>query len=203
MNSYFEKNKYKLLDKLLPLMPESKSYTTNIDGLLIVKRDAPFQSEVCLQQPLLIFSVQGEKRYSAGSEIIDYKQGQIVFQGTPMPCSSYVLKASKEIPYIAMVFAVNMQLMTEVIYSLDNVDISSMTHAYSSLGKIEAGNDIIDSFIRLADLLNKSYNDIKVLSPLMLKEMYYFLLKTELREKLISFAITSTAESPFRNPAAR
>ena len=62
-----------------------------------------------------------------------------------------------------MVFAVNMQLMTEVIYSLDNVDISSMTHAYSSLGKIEAGNDIIDSFIRLADLLNKSYNDIKVL----------------------------------------
>ena len=52
-----------------------------------------------------------------------------------MPCSSYVLKASKEIPYIAMVFAVNMQLMTEVIYSLDNVDISSMTHAYSSLGK--------------------------------------------------------------------
>ncbi len=192
MNSYFEKNKYKLLDKLLPLMPESKSYTTNIDGLLIVKRDAPFQSEVCLQQPLLIFSVQGEKRYSAGSEIIDYKQGQIVFQGTPMPCSSYVLKASKEIPYIAMVFAVNMQLMTEVIYSLDNVDISSMTHAYSSLGKIEAGNDIIDSFIRLADLLNKSYNDIKVLSPLMLKEMYYFLLKTELREKLISFAITSS-----------
>ena len=187
MNSYFEKNKYKLLDKLLTLMPESKSYTTNIDGLLIVKRDAPFQSEVCLQQPLLIFSVQGEKRYSAGSEIIDYKQGQIVFQGTPMPCSSYVLKASKEIPYIAMVFAVNMQLMTEVIYSLDNVDISSMTHAYSSLGKIEAGNDIIDSFIRLADLLNKSYNDIKVLSPLMLKEMYYFLLKTDKILKIINY----------------
>ena len=95
MNINFEENKYKLLNALLPLMPESQSYDTKIDGLLIVKRDNPFKSEVCLQQPILIFSVQGEKRYAAGSEIIDYKQGQIVFQGAPMPCSSYVLKSDK------------------------------------------------------------------------------------------------------------
>ena len=174
MNSYFEENKYKLLNALLPLMPESQSYDTKIDGLLIVKRDKPVQSEVCLQQPVLIFSVQGEKRYAAGSEIIDYKQGQIVFQGAPMPCSSYVLKADKETPYVAMVLSVNMQLMTEVIYFLDDVDTSAMINSYSSLGRIEAGSELVDSFIRLAELLNKSNNDIKVLSPLMIKEIYYF-----------------------------
>lgn len=192
MNSYFEENKHKLLYALLPLMPESQSYDTKIDGLLIVKRDNPVQSEVCLQQPILIFSVQGEKRYAAGSEIIDYMQGQIVFQGAPMPCSSYVLKATKEKPYVAMVLAVDMQLMTEVIYSLDDVDTSAITQSYSSLGRIEADKELVDSFIRLAELLNKSDNDIKVLSPLMIKEIYYFLLKTELREKLIPFAITSS-----------
>lgn len=109
-----------------------------------------------------------------------------------MPCSSYVLKADKETPYVAMVLSVNMQLMTEVIYFLDDVDTSAMTHSYSSLGRIEAGSELVDSFIRLAELLNKSNNDIKVLSPLMIKEIYYFLLKTELREKLISFTITSS-----------
>ena len=91
-----------------------------------------------------------------------------------------------------MVLAVNIQLMTEIIYSLDNMDTSAVTHSYSSLGRVEAGSELVDSFIRLADLLNKSDNDIKVLSPLMIKEIYYFLLKTELREKLIPFAITSS-----------
>ena len=48
MNSYFEENKHKLLDALLPLMPESQSYNTKIDGLLIVKRDNPVsQKYVC------------------------------------------------------------------------------------------------------------------------------------------------------------
>ncbi|MDE7314485.1 MAG: AraC family transcriptional regulator, partial [Mucispirillum sp.] len=148
MNIYFEENKHKLLNALLPLMPESQSYDTKIDGLLIVRRDNPVQSEVCLQQPVLIFSIQGEKRYAAGSEIIDYKQGQIVFQGAPIPCSSYVLKASRETPYVAMVLAVNIQLMTEIIHLLDNMDVSSVTHSYSRLGRVEAGSELIESFIR-------------------------------------------------------
>lgn len=192
MNSYFEENKHKLLDALLPLMPDSLSYNTKIDNLIIVKRDKPVQSETCLQQPVLIFSIQGEKRYAAGSEIIDYKQGQIVFQGAAMPCSSYVLKATEKTPYVAIVLAVDMHIMSEVIYSLDDIDTSAMIHSYSSLGKIDAGRELVDSFIRLADLLNKSDNDIKVLSPLIIKEIYYFLLKSELREKLIPFAITSS-----------
>ncbi len=192
VENYFEANKHRLLEALLPLMPESKSYNTNIDGLLIVKRDNPVQSEVCLQQPILIFSVQGEKRYAAGSEIIDYKQGQIVFQGAPMPCSSYVLKANKETPYVAMVLTVNMQLMTEVIHLLDNVDTSAITQSYSSLGRIDAGRELVECFIRLANLLSMSDNDMKVLSPLIIKEIYYFLLKTDLKEKLIPFAITSS-----------
>lgn len=192
MNSYFKENKHKLLNALLPLMPESYSYDTKVDGLIIVKRDNPVQSEVCLQQPIFIFSVQGEKRYAAGNEVIDYKEGQIVFQGAPMPCSSYVLKADKETPYVAMVLAVNMQLITEVIYAFDNIDTSSMTHSYSSLGRIDAGRELVESFIRLAELLSKSDNDIKVLSPLIIKEIYYLLLKTDLKEKLIPFAITSS-----------
>ena len=34
MDNYFEENKKLLIDALLPLMPESKSYDTLVDGLL-------------------------------------------------------------------------------------------------------------------------------------------------------------------------
>lgn len=189
MDNYFEENKKLLIDALLPLMPESKSYDTLVDGLLIVKRDQPIESEVCLQQPIFIFSVQGEKRYAAGRKVIDYRQGQIVFQGAPMPCSSYVLKASESEPYIAMVLAINMQILTELIYSSEEVDSSCINQSYSSLGVIDVTDDLVDSFLRLAKLLNKSSDDIKILSPLIIKEIYYYLLKTPLREKLISFAV--------------
>ncbi len=192
MNNYFKENKEKLLNELLPLMPEPVSYNTLIDGLMIVRRDTPVMSEVCMQQPIFIFSVQGEKRYAAGSKVIDYHEGQIVFQGAPMPSSSYVLKASKEYPYIAMILSVDMQIMSELIYSLENVDTSIINHSYSSLGMIDATDELIDSFLRLAHLLNADENDIKILSPLIIKEIYYYLLKTPLREKLLPFAIASS-----------
>lgn len=192
MNNYFEENKKLIIDALLPLMPESKSYDTLVDGLLIVKRDQPIESEVCLQQPIFIFSVQGEKRYAAGSEVIDYRQGQIVFQGAPMPCSSYVLKASESEPYIAMVLAINMQILTELMYSSEEFDSSCINQSYSSLGVIDVTDDLVDCFLRLAKLLNKSSDDIKIVAPLIIKEIYYYLLKTPLREKLVSFAAASS-----------
>lgn len=192
MNSFFLENKEKLLHELLPLMPEPVSYNTLVDGLMIVRRDTPVMSEVCMQQPIFIFSVQGEKRYAAGSKVIDYHEGQIVFQGAPMPSSSYVLKASKEYPYIAMILSVDMQIMSELIYSLENVDTSIINHAYSSLGMIDATDELIDSFLRLAHLLNADESDIKILSPLIIKEIYYYLLKTPLRDKLLPFAIASS-----------
>lgn len=192
MNSCFLENKEKLLNELLPLMPEPVSYNTLIDGLMIVRRDTPAMSEVCMQQPVFLFSVQGEKRYAAGSKVIDYHEGQIVFQGAPMPSSSYVLKASKECPYIAMILSVDMQIMSELIYSMENVDTSIINHSYSSLGMIDATDELVDSFLRLSRLLNADENDIKILSPLIIKEIYYYLLKTPLREKLLPFAIASS-----------
>lgn len=192
MKSYFEEKKQSILDALLPLMPESKSYDTLVDGLLIVKREQPIESEVCLQQPIFIFSIQGEKRYAAGSEVIDYRAGQIVFQGAPMPCSSYVLKASENEPYVAIVLALNMQILTELIYASEEFDSSFINQSYSSLGVIDITDDLTDCFLRLAKLLNKKNDDIKILSPLIIKEIYYYLLKTPLKEKLVSFAVASS-----------
>ena len=192
MTNYFKEKKQDLLNALLPLMPESKSYDTLVDGLLTVKREQTIESEVCLQQPIFIFSVQGQKRYAAGSEVIDYRQGQIVFQGAPMPCSSYVLKASVEEPYVAMVLTLNMQILTELIYASEDINSSYINQSYSSLGVIDVSDDLVDCFLRLAKLLNQNSNDIKILSPLIIKEMYYYLLKTPLREKLVSFAVASS-----------
>lgn len=192
MTNYFKEKKQDLLNALLPLMPESKSYDTLVDGLLIVKREQTIESEVCLQQPIFIFSVQGQKRYAAGSEVIDYRQGQIVFQGAPMPCSSYVLKASVEEPYVAMVLTLNMQILTELIYASEDINSSYINQSYSSLGVIDVSDDLVDCFLRLAKLLNQNSNDIKILSPLIIKEIYYYLLKTPLREKLVSFAVASS-----------
>lgn len=192
MSKYFEEKQQSILDALLPLMPESKSYDTLVDGLLIVKREQPIESEICLQQPIFIFSIQGEKRYAAGSEVIDYREGQIVFQGAPMPCSSYVLKASENEPYVAIVLALNMQILTELIYASEKFDSSFINQSYSSLGVIDITDDLTDCFLRLAKLLNKKNDDIKILSPLIIKEIYYYLLKTPLKEKLISFAVASS-----------
>lgn len=192
MNEYFKEKQQDLLNSLLPLLPEPNANNTLIDGVLIVKREAAMHSEVCLQQPVFIFSVQGEKRYNAGSEIIDYRQGEIVFQGAPMPCSSYVLKASKEYPYVAIVLTVNMHIMSELIYTFEDIDTTAIYQSFSSLGKIDVTNELVDSFIRLANLLNKDENDIKIISPLIVKEIYYYLLKSPLKDKLMSFAIASS-----------
>lgn len=195
LNSCFDENKHKFLDTLLPLMPEPNSYKTKVDGLVIVKRESMIHSGISMQQPVLIFSVQGEKKIFAGSEVIEYCQGNIVFQGAPLPCSSCVMKATNEEPYVAMILSIDRKLMSEIIYSLDNLYTESITHSYSSLGKIEASTNLTDCFLRLAGLLKMDDNDIKVLAPLIIREIYYFLLKTDLKEKLIPFALTSSQNS--------
>ncbi len=195
MGNYFQENKNKFLEALMPLMPEATTYDTGIDGLIIAKRDTTKVSEICLQQPIFIFSVQGEKRYAVGSKVIDYHEGQVVFQGTPMASSSYVLKASKDEPYVAMVLTIDMQIMSELILLIDDVDTSLVTQSVSSLSMLDATDEIVDSFLRLANLLNKDERDQKVLSPLIIKEIYYHLLKTPLKEKLLPFAIASSHNS--------
>ena len=69
---------------------------------------------------------------------------------------------------------------------------TAIYQSFSSLGKIDVTNELVDSFIRLANLLNKDENDIKVISPLIVKEIYYYLLKSPLKDKLMSFAIASS-----------
>lgn len=184
---YNDEIKHEILESLLKYNPKSISVDTHIKGLRIARRDEPVASEVCLQNPVIIFPVQGVKRYIVNTKIYDYHEGQVMLIGVDMPSSSYVVQASPEKPYVSMIIAIDMFIVSELYRELGDINFN-LNQTYSCIECIDINYELLDAFKRLAKLLNNPH-DSKIIAPMIIKEIHYLLLKTPISSHLYSIAL--------------
>lgn len=183
---YNDDIKNEILKHLLQYNTYPVSVDTHINGFRIARRDSPEASEICLQNPVIIFPVQGTKRYIVNSSIYDYHEGQVMLIGVDMPSSSYVVEASKTKPYISMIIKIDMFLISELYKEFSSLDIN-LDDVYNGVECIDINEELLDAFKRLAKTLNEP-NDSKIIAPMIIKEIHYLLLKTPIRMHLYSIA---------------
>jgi len=163
-----------LKEKLLRWLPKPGKISTAIDPLGFSRREAPNQPENCFYKPSVGVILQGYKRSVVGSQEYSYGENECLVAGVDMPSSFYVTEASPEKPFLAISLDLDKLLIAKLASEISLPPTSGKTfHKGVSVKVIEP--DVLEAFLRLADLLDKP-KQIPVLAPMIIREIHYKLL---------------------------
>ena len=147
---------------------------TAIPGLHITRREENGTPEQCFEQPLAGLVIQGTKHsLVAGHEYI-YMENQCVVTGVHMPIVSWVDHPSHEHPFLFVYLYLDKSLLTSLIMEM-NPAPSGDEESTPGVSVADAGADIMEMFLRLLKLLDKT-EQLAVRAPMMLRELHYLLL---------------------------
>lgn len=114
-----------------------------------------------------------------GSNNLIYGKGQYVISCTDIPVSSRVAEAAPDKPFVALILEFDSNLISDLILE---TKISSTVNDEKCLAIAETDEHLLDAFYRLAQLLEKTQD--KMLSSMVIKEIYYRLLTGPLGSQL-------------------
>ena len=163
-----------LKEKLLRWMPGTGDYPTAIEGLSIHRRDEANKPENCFYKPLVAVIVQGFKRSVIGSEEYRYGQNHCLVAGVDMPSVNHVTVASPEQPFLGLSLSLDKYLITQLAAEIAP-SCRLGTGSYKGMAVADVDPEVLDAFLRLAELLEKP-EQIPVLAPMIIREVHYRLL---------------------------
>ncbi|WP_345993233.1 AraC family transcriptional regulator [Sulfurimonas sp. HSL-1716] len=151
--------------------------STQIDQLTFYYRTDPTDMLATLYEPSVCIILQGSKEVGLGGELIPYDKEMYLLASIHMPAQVRVATASAEQPYIGLTITFTMEQIFEVL--------KEMPPAPRQLGSAKRGlyfgemkPQLLESVTRLVRLVD-SPRDIPVLSPLIIKEILYTVMRDE------------------------
>lgn len=186
-----------LKEKLLRRLPEPGRYPTAIEGFMISRRHDAKELENCVYKPLVAVVLQGSKRSVIGSEEYRYGENHCLVIGVDLPSANHVLDASPEKPFLAVTLDLDKYLITQL--SAEIPPSSRFENgSYKGMAVAEVDPDVLDAFLRLAELLDKP-EQIPVLAPLLIREIHYRLLVGPQGERLRMINTLGTQSNQIAN----
>ena len=161
-------------DIILKNIPGTGNYPTAIKGVRIVRRNNPTEFLRCFYNPSCILVLQGLKQMLYGDENIVYTKGQYVVSCTDIPVSSRVAEASEDKPFVVMILELDSNIISNLL--LETKLPKTEMPEDRALAIADTDSELLDAFYRLAQLLEKTEAEQQILSPMIIKEIYYRLL---------------------------
>ncbi len=164
------------IDRYTDAKRENRLYATAIDGVSTLRSDPLTQSAQCMIKPALCITVQGEKAAKFGSNLYEYGAGQGLVVTAEMPERGTVCAASKEKPYLGLVFELNLQTLQELV---EVRSVEARTYARRKGAgpfTLELNGQLLDCVLRTVQLFDMP-DAIPVLYPGIMREICYWLLK--------------------------
>lgn len=169
-------------DIILRNIPDVGNYPTAIKGVRIVRRNNPTEFMRCFYNPTCILVLQGVKHMLYGNENIVYTKGQYVVSCTDIPVSSRVAEASEDKPFVVLILELDSNIISNLI--LETKLPQAVDNKEKALAIADTDAELLDSFYRLAQLIEKPEAEQNIMSPIIIKEIYYRLLTGPLGSQL-------------------
>lgn len=153
-------------------------FATEIDGLGVSRARAPTPLAAIVYQPIFCLVLQGEKQALLGERTVSFGRGQSVIVSLDLPTSSRIVKASRAEPYVALALRLDAGLLRELAAEMEPVGQEARGGAKAeaiAAGEVDAA--ILDAFARLFGLVGKPADTRRVLAPLILREIHFWLLR--------------------------
>lgn len=149
---------------------------TAIPELLVLNTAVPTKFEGALYNPIVCLTLQGEKLIHIGDKAITLCAGDTMIISQDMPVMASVTKASIKEPYIALVLVLDFQLLHSIYEDMKDQNFVDQNSLAAESNKADV--ELTDAFRKLFFLLDKP-QDIKVMAPILLRELHYRLLQAK------------------------
>ena len=156
------------------LVRDDGMHPTAIDDLFLIRCSAPSELVHGLHKPALCIIVQGSKEVRLGDELYTYDALHYLVVSVTVPVAGRVLEASCGEPYLCIRLDIDPAMVATLV--AESAPLSQPVEGPARgvyLDRIDA--PLLDATLRLVRLL-ASPQDIPVLAPLAMREIFYRLL---------------------------
>jgi AraC-like DNA-binding protein len=182
-------NREELFDRIRSLLPDDGVLEV-FTGFFIARSSKPTESVQSIYEPALCFVVQGGKRVLLGEEIFWYDPGHYLLYTVDLPLVFQVEKASKEEPYLGFRLNLDPALVAEVLME-SGVESKKSDATVKAIDVQSIDVDLLDAVVRLFRLFDTP-DEVKVLAPLITKEIIYRILMSGQGARLSHLMASST-----------
>jgi len=171
--------------------------TTALPGLELIRANSSVNNCIgsTVYDPSLCLIAQGSKTVWLGDREIHYGPLSCMVSAVHLPVLGKVTDASPEKPYLGLKIAVEAQEITDLVLELEEgsvgVEPQECPDNACGLSRVQAEKGLVEAVLRLVNLLD-SPQDIRVLAPLVRREIFYRALIGEIGLHMRKFAVADT-----------
>lgn len=166
-----------LAEKIQKWTKNATPFDTKIPGLKLSKWTTPTPPTSYTHNPSICLIAQGKKRVLLGQDSYTYDANHFLISSVNLPITANIIEASEEKPYLGLLMELDLQEISQLIVDSE-LSFNSDKEAKKGIAVGELSNSLQDAFIRLISLLEEP-DDIKILAPVIKREIFYRLLMTE------------------------
>jgi AraC-like DNA-binding protein len=158
-----------------------------VESLQFYRYSSPTQPKHGLYSPSICVVAQGAKEVMFGEERLRYDPIHYLLISLDVPAMSHVVEATTEKPYLALKLDLDPTLIASVMVET-GLSPGRNEGSVKSMAVSNLDEDLLDAFVRLLRLLD-SKNDYRAVSPMVVREIIYRVLKSEQGPRLRQMAV--------------
>ncbi|WP_111894442.1 AraC family transcriptional regulator [Acinetobacter sp. MB5] len=171
-----------LSQRITKLMQGQHQLKTPIAGLSLSRWEQPTDPTSYVMDASLCLIAQGQKQVMLGQEVYTYDAQHFLFTAVDFPVIAQITQASSEHPYLGVLLKLDPHLLAQIMLEAQmTFQPSNRDRKGIAVGKLTP--EMTHAFIRLLDLL-ETPDDLPILAPLIIKEIFYRLLMSPQGERL-------------------
>jgi AraC-like DNA-binding protein len=155
---------------------------TGIPGLRLSRWEAPTPPTSYTHNASICLIAQGKKQVLLGGDSFIYDTNHFLISSVNLPITANIMEASKEKPYLGLILELDLQEISQLIVDSDYSGTQNK-EAQKGIAVGTLSQPLLDAFVRLLSLMDEP-ESIKVLAPVIKREIFYRLLMSEQGSRL-------------------
>ncbi|EGR1695981.1 AraC family transcriptional regulator [Vibrio parahaemolyticus] len=156
---------------------DANQYDTPISGVRFSRWTTPTPPTSYTHNPSICLIAQGRKRVLLGEESFIYDANHFLISSVDLPIIANIIEASEEQPYLGLIMELDLTEISQLIVDSE-LAFTQAKEAQKGIAVGELSESLLDAFVRLTELLDEGQN-IKILAPIIKREIFYRLLMSE------------------------
>ncbi|MCS0455881.1 AraC family transcriptional regulator [Vibrio diabolicus] len=155
----------------------ANQYDTEISGLRFSRWATPTPPTSYTHNPSICLIAQGRKRVLLGEDSFVYDANHFLISSVDLPIIANIIEASEDKPYLGVIMELDLTEISQLIVDSE-LTFNQSKEAQKGIAVGELSEPLLDAFLRLIELLDEGQS-IKILAPIIKREIFYRLLITE------------------------
>ncbi|MBS1956699.1 MAG: AraC family transcriptional regulator [Cyanobacteria bacterium SZAS-4] len=158
-----------------------------VESLQFFRWSEPTQPKHGLYSPSMCVVAQGAKEVTFGEERLRYDPAHYLLISLDVPVVSQVVEATPEKPYLGLKLDLDPATIASVIVEA-GINAGRSDTSVKSMDVSKLQDDLLDAMVRLLRLVENP-DDFRVVSPMVIREIIYRVLKSEQGSRLRQMAV--------------